>query len=150
MQRPTETSRQPAPDAGSATGGSDASAPVRHLRSLVLSWRDDETGDELTVDVRGNERFLAGLSTLGFVPMGLRDPRKAPSAPGSSVHRTASAARRVGGSAPAVHRAGEPAQNDDRGGVGSAPTDPTVAQEASEHMVRWTARLSRSWKSKPA
>lgn len=147
MQRPTEPSRQTSPQAQAGGSGPDAGAPVRHLRSLVLSWRDDETGDELTVDVRGNERFLAGLSTLGFVPMGLRDPRKSS---GAAVRRTATSSPRAEASAPAVHRAGEPAGAGSPGDSARTPAGPAVALEASENMVRWTARLSRTWKSKPA
>ena len=49
---------------------SDASEAPRRLRSLVLAWHDEESGDDLTVDVRGSERFLKGLVPLGFVPLG--------------------------------------------------------------------------------
>jgi hypothetical protein len=57
------------------------------LRSLALTWRDEETGDELVVDVRGSERFLEGLRPLGFVPAAERhgtlrssaSPRQSPS-----------------------------------------------------------------------
>ncbi|HUR29302.1 MAG TPA: hypothetical protein VM509_14030 [Planctomycetota bacterium] len=58
----------------------------RRLRSLCLSWHDEESGDELAVDVQGSERFLEGLRPLGFLPAatrlgGLRaspSPRQAP------------------------------------------------------------------------
>ncbi|HTF91312.1 MAG TPA: hypothetical protein VK843_23065 [Planctomycetota bacterium] len=41
----------------------------RKLRSLTLAWHDEESGDDLTVNVRGSERFLKGLTPLGFVPV---------------------------------------------------------------------------------
>ena len=41
--------------------------PVRHAwRSLVLGWTDPESGDELTLDVRGGAEFARGLEGMGF------------------------------------------------------------------------------------
>lgn len=38
----------------------------RRFRSALLGWTDHESGDELTVRVRGSERFLRNLEPLGF------------------------------------------------------------------------------------
>lgn len=38
----------------------------RRLRSLVLAWQDRESSDQWTIDVRGSDRFLQGLNSLGF------------------------------------------------------------------------------------
>ena len=45
--------------------------PVRAFRSALLGWTDPESGDRLTVTVRGSEAFLADLEPLGFEPLGL-------------------------------------------------------------------------------
>jgi hypothetical protein len=39
---------------------------ARRFRSALLGWTDRESGDELTVRVRGSERFLRDLEPLGF------------------------------------------------------------------------------------
>jgi len=52
----------------------------RHLRSLALAWHDEESGDDLSIDVQGSERFLKGLVSMGFrpVPSQNRHGRSAP------------------------------------------------------------------------
>jgi len=57
----------------------------RRFRSALLGWTDRESGDELTVRVRGTERFLRDLEPIGFrgleVEQGdLQDPRAWPPA----------------------------------------------------------------------
>ena len=59
------------PQASITTGLSRADgtdAAPRRLRSLVLNWRDAESGDEWTIDVRGSGPCLEALAPLGFVP----------------------------------------------------------------------------------
>lgn len=154
LHDPTSTpacARQPdAADAGRMfdveSDGADTTHGPRHVRSLVLAWRDEESGDELTVDVRGSQRFLEGLRPLGFVPLG-----ELPQAG-------------IGQRLPAVHPAGEGAVERSiaargaprRRGAGVDDPDSETHRaasglarpqnsEASEHRVRWTVRLSRPW-----
>ena len=48
---------------------------VRHAwRSLVLGWTDPESGDELTMDVRGGAEFARGLAGMGFEILAEPDP----------------------------------------------------------------------------
>jgi hypothetical protein len=100
-----------------------ATAATRRMRSLVLAWHDEESGDELTIDVRGSERFLEGLRPLGFVPVG----------EGTHSSNNRSAASGVGDRARGPASKGAPARKD---------------TEAGEHHVRWTVRLARPWKPK--
>ena len=59
-----------------------ASKPsVRHAwRSLVLGWTDPESGDELTMDVRGGAEFARGLAGMGFEILAEPDPGRDQSA----------------------------------------------------------------------
>lgn len=41
-------------------------APERRIRSELLCWDDPDSGDALTVEVRGSDDFLALLPGLGF------------------------------------------------------------------------------------
>ncbi len=115
-------------------------ATSRRLRSLVLAWRDEESGDELTIDVRGSERFLEGLRPLGFVPVG--------DAPRTHCERDS------------MPHAANALQSRSPQGPSSAPVrDPDLGPsakgslakkdlESADHRVRWTVRLSRPWKPK--
>lgn len=63
-----------------------ASKPsVRHAwRSLVLGWTDPESGDELTMDVRGGVEFARGLAGMGFEILAEPDPgQDRPARPGT-------------------------------------------------------------------
>ena len=57
--------------------------PAERPRGLArFLWVDEETGDELSVDVRGNESFFRELEHLGFkriVEEQGVDPRRSPS-----------------------------------------------------------------------
>jgi hypothetical protein len=54
-------------DESSSETAIETEAP-RRLRSLSLTWHDEESGDELAVDILGSERFLDGLPSSGFQP----------------------------------------------------------------------------------
>ena len=62
----------------------------RRFRSALLGWTDHESGDELTVRVRGSERFLRNLEPLGFRSIedqrqgALQDPGAGPAAGASA------------------------------------------------------------------
>jgi len=49
-------SNQPAPNLGRVRAS---------FRSVLLGWTDEESGDRLTVQLRGSERFLGDLTPLG-------------------------------------------------------------------------------------
>jgi hypothetical protein len=40
--------------------------PLRAFRSALLGWTDPESGEQLTVKVRGSEDFLRRLEPIGF------------------------------------------------------------------------------------
>lgn len=84
-QPPTQLERQVAPPTGpealgasasasaSAPGSAPGSAPRRGraFRSLVLGFSDEESGDQIVIDVRGSgsfprAAFLAGIERSGF------------------------------------------------------------------------------------
>lgn len=47
---------------------------VRHaFRSLILGWTDPESGDQLTVDVRGGGEFARELRSSGFEVLATRE-----------------------------------------------------------------------------
>lgn len=41
-------------------------AGSRSCRSLKLAWTDEDTGEQLTLSLRGGARMLRGLEQLGF------------------------------------------------------------------------------------
>jgi len=127
-------------------GDAASAAKGRCVRSLILAWHDEESGDELRVNVQGSQRFLEGLRPLGFVPLGEQP------------------ARGVGQRLPAVHPAGEIVTERDSSAAGAprrrsdGVEDPSAASnrpasgpnhhqesEVAEHRVRWTVRLARPW-----
>ena len=76
--RQRSTASEPDPTSNPApSSGAVAADPSRRLRSLVLAWHDEESGDDLTVHVRGSQQFLDGLEPLGFVPQPSAMPRGA-------------------------------------------------------------------------
>ena len=153
---------KPQPSEGSAEAAKTASfgnenqhvaaqepSSVRRVRSLRLAWRDEESGDELMVDVRGSDQLVEELRPLGFVPLGERPvsglgqrlPDVHPvgevsterSAPGYGAPR-----RRVGGANDSQVDATRPASG--------TPRMPD--SEVADHRVRWTVRLARPWNSR--
>jgi hypothetical protein len=117
----------------------------RRMRSLVLAWHDEESGDELQVNVRGTQQFLEGLKPLGFVPLG-EQPNGG-----------------VGQRLPAVHPAGDLALQESRGIRGENPEgnetssghaartgERPASSESADHRVRWTVRLARPWNRRRA
>ena len=43
--------------------------PERRFRSALLGWTDEESGDELTVRVRGSDRFLRDLPVIQAITL---------------------------------------------------------------------------------
>lgn len=129
------------PDQSVLTSPSESEpAASRHLRSLVLAWRDEESGDELTIDVRGSERFLEGLSPLGFVPVGEASRTHGePDSEPIAAHALQSRSIQGPSSAPIRDRDLGPCA---KGSVARKDS------ESADHRVRWTVRLSRPWKHK--
>ena len=112
----------------------------RRLRSLVLAWHDEETGDELTIDVRGSERFLKGLRPLGFVPV-----EKEPRNQGDTDSRAQTAHVQASNSPEYTPSAAIR----DRDLAPSAKASLAKKEfESADHRVRWTVRLARPWKPK--
>ena len=70
-------------------------AAPRRLHSLILSWHDEESGDDLTVDILGSERFLKDLMPLGFVPLAERSTEARAAQPSPRRRRSESAEHRV-------------------------------------------------------
>lgn len=116
--------------------GTGTAVPRRKLRSLVLSWKDEETGDVLTVDVSGSERFLAGLGPLGFRPLEELDGEGSFTGPAVGLSQSSN---KAGSPRAALERGRHPASK------GSADRKESTA---AGHRVRWTVRLARYWKPK--
>jgi hypothetical protein len=126
--------------------GVDSTPSTRHVRSLVLAWRDEVSGDELTVDVRGSQRFLEGLRPLGFVPLG-EQPNEGIGQRLPCVHPVGeNVAERSSATQGAPRRRSE-GVNEPDSETNRPPAGPArqPSSEASEHHVRWTVRLSRPW-----
>ena len=65
----------------------------RSVRSVVLGWTDEETGEQVVVDVHGMAAYLDGLEAQGFVV--LRDDGTQLARPGRGEHTAAGAADRT-------------------------------------------------------
>ncbi len=128
------------PDSVVTSPRAGGTAASRHLRSLVLAWHDEESGDELTIDVRGSERFLKGLRPLGFVPLG-----EAPRTQGAGDSESDAAP-----SLPSMSSQGTALTPVRDREIGASAKGPQAKQdfESADHRVRWTVRLARPWKPK--
>jgi hypothetical protein len=86
----------------SARATTQSKPQVRHAwRSLVLGWSDPESGDELTLDVRGGAEFARGLAGMGFEILAEPDPGQEPEVRRGVIEvvaqqRSAGATRRIG------------------------------------------------------
>lgn len=132
------------------TAGDHASSAPRRLRSLVLAWHDEESGDELTVDVRGSDRFLEGLSPLGFVPVAEESERQGRRAKETQSEHNVHSLPGANGTQPTRSSASQPGApaRDRELGPGAKGSLAGKEHESAEHRVRWTVRLSRPWKHK--